>query len=293
MKFTGVPKNSSAKMVRPRTSTWGPSIGAPNGHGVFQCIDTTAAYVAKLEKLNKDQNSRIIQLEEELCNLRRAKSESTEKSLADEQHVSSLETKLREDGRQYGAIISNARDNKDTLETACTQLRTHLASLEGQVLAACQRGEVDPTSSWKPTIMEIIHLRQEIEGMAHENARTCKENNTLRAELKSVQSDMLLALDRIHDLVTLNEPHQAFITNMMRERNFWQDLARGATMKLGRAKASEAGTSVGPAIVPEIPKSPKSPNVRAKRGAGFSARPMAATMPHGPFTSALVHPPGP
>jgi hypothetical protein len=33
---------------------------------------------------------------------------------------------------------------------------------------------------------------------------------------------MLLALDRIHDLVTLNEPHQAFITNMMRERNFWQ-----------------------------------------------------------------------
>jgi hypothetical protein len=33
---------------------------------------------------------------------------------------------------------------------------------------------VDPTSSWKPTILEIIHLRQEIEGMTHENARTCK-----------------------------------------------------------------------------------------------------------------------
>lgn len=37
---------------------------------------------------------------------------------------------------------------------------------------------------------------------------------------------MLAALDRIHQLVTLNEPHQFFVANVMKERNFWQQMAK-------------------------------------------------------------------
>eukprot|EP00959_Pyramimonas_sp_CCMP1952_P053288 1114682-Pyramimonas_sp.AAC.1 len=73
---------SSPKKIVPRTSSWGPSIGKPAGvTGVFQCINTTTAYVAKLEKINKDQNARILQLEEELKATRKAKSVCTEKLL--------------------------------------------------------------------------------------------------------------------------------------------------------------------------------------------------------------------
>ena len=43
---------------------------------------------------------------------------------------------------------------------------------------------------------------------------------------------MLAALDRIHHLVTLNEPHQFFVANVMKERNFWQQMAKKAVSEL-------------------------------------------------------------
>mmetsp|Transcript_11859 Transcript_11859/g.24939 ORF Transcript_11859/g.24939 Transcript_11859/m.24939 type:complete len:272 (-) Transcript_11859:450-1265(-) len=266
---------TSPKKIIPRTSSWGPSIGAPNGHGVFQCIDTTTAYVAKLEKITKDQNARILQLEAELKEQRKAKSTCTEKLLACEEQLSRDQYKMQEEGKLYEASIAVARDDKELLEITCTQLRRDLASLEGQVLAACQQGQVDPTSVWKPTIMEVANLKHEIEIMAQEHVRTCQDNNALGVELKAVQNDMLLALDRIHTLVTLNEPHQSFVANIMRERNFWQDLAKRATRQIDEARLNEetSGSTQAHYKTRSPPrldlKSPKSPNVRRKKMAGF------------------------
>eukprot|EP00241_Pyramimonas_parkeae_P013970 CAMPEP_0114262460 /NCGR_PEP_ID=MMETSP0058-20121206/21818_1 /TAXON_ID=36894 /ORGANISM="Pyramimonas parkeae, CCMP726" /LENGTH=55 /DNA_ID=CAMNT_0001378335 /DNA_START=41 /DNA_END=205 /DNA_ORIENTATION=+ len=42
-----------------KATSWGPSRGPPSGMGCVQCVDTTAAYVAKLEKINRDQTARI------------------------------------------------------------------------------------------------------------------------------------------------------------------------------------------------------------------------------------------
>jgi len=64
------------------------------------------------------------------------------------------------------------------------------------------------------------------------HARECNNNAILKAELKQTRSEMLAALDRIHHLVTLNEPHQFFVANVMKERNFWQQMAKKAVSEL-------------------------------------------------------------
>lgn len=61
-----------------KATSWGPSRGPPSGMGCVQCVDTTAAYVAKLEKINRDQTARILQLEEELRGVRTRNSENTQ-----------------------------------------------------------------------------------------------------------------------------------------------------------------------------------------------------------------------
>jgi hypothetical protein len=70
------------------------------------------------------------------------------------------------------------------------------------------------------------------------HARECNNNAILKAELKQTRSEMLAALDRIHHLVTLNEPHQFFVANVMKERNFWQQMAKKAVSELENVGAN-------------------------------------------------------
>lgn len=90
------------------------------------------------------------------------------------------------------------------------------------ILIECIRLQINYTSVWKPTLMDITHLRHELEMLTSKHAHVCGDNAKLRHDLKQTRSDMLAALDRIHKLATLNEPHQTFVANMMRERNYWQ-----------------------------------------------------------------------
>lgn len=73
--------------------------------------------------------------------------------------------------------------------------------------------------------------------MVQAHARECNNNAILKAELKQTRSEMLAALDRIHHLVTLNEPHQFFVANVMKERNFWQQMAKKAVSELEQVGA--------------------------------------------------------
>jgi hypothetical protein len=59
-----IPNRHSSTLARMygMNSSWGPCVGSPAGMGVVSLVDTTAGYVTRLEKVTRDQSSKIMKV---------------------------------------------------------------------------------------------------------------------------------------------------------------------------------------------------------------------------------------
>eukprot|EP00238_Polyblepharides_amylifera_P010952 CAMPEP_0196590798 /NCGR_PEP_ID=MMETSP1081-20130531/67601_1 /TAXON_ID=36882 /ORGANISM="Pyramimonas amylifera, Strain CCMP720" /LENGTH=232 /DNA_ID=CAMNT_0041913997 /DNA_START=350 /DNA_END=1048 /DNA_ORIENTATION=+ len=175
-------------------------------------------------------------LEEELEILKREKSQTTIQLKTVSEEVPKLQNQLKDNKKLLDSSTASAQEKLANLHHLNVQLREDLISFEGEVISAVRTGQADPTSVWCSTISEILDLRAETAQLAQAHMQARGEAGVLRASLHAAHDDMLAAVDRVHNLSNLNEPHQNFVTNIMKERNYWQTCARKATRELDQQK---------------------------------------------------------
>ncbi|KAK3244558.1 hypothetical protein CYMTET_45830 [Cymbomonas tetramitiformis] len=226
---------------------------------LFGVVDSAVGLASKSMKDSRAGSVQLVKCEKEMKEDRARMQNAEVRAQSAEDKVKNLELKVKALESKNRVLQEQRKDEKEQMQSDIDRLNAQLERFEKEVILALRSGVAQPDSLYRRCILEVAARHQDLDNLSTEYARLRTENEYLREDLFVARQDMCTALDRIHNLATLNEPHQHFVNMVMRERDYWQSSSR----KKGRE--IDVQHQIEPAQNRSSPRSSKSGRSKSPR----------------------------